>query len=99
MGKVILNICFLLVGLSSCIVYNQTKERENICKLHAVKMHKSIVRAKYGLHCNSGVRATYINAKKVCCMGCVIRSHPRKRLAIIYHCSECLKLRRKSANF
>lgn len=91
--RFLLYVAFLSVSLSSCIVYNATKQRENTCMLHAVKMHKTIVKVKYGRSCNSGVKTSYLNAAKVVCMGCVVRN-PRKRLAIVYHCAVCLKLRR-----
>ncbi len=89
---------FLSVSLSSCFVYNATKQSENTCKLHAVIMRKTIVKVKYGRSCNSGVKTSYLNAAKVVCMGCVVR-HPRKRLAIVYHCAECLKLKRADRKY
>jgi hypothetical protein len=47
----------------------------------------------YGNSC-PGNKSEYKNAKSKKCMGCVIRDWPRKRLAVIYHCRTCDKIKR-----
>ena len=88
----------MLAGtIQSCIIRNATKHAEtNICDIHNVKMHKTIVKVHYGYACPRRTREEYKNAKSMLCMGCVVRQY---RLAIKYHCRQCNKLKRADKEY
>jgi hypothetical protein len=69
---------------------HQTK---STCELHNKKMKKTLVGASYGLTFY-GNKKEYPNAKNRKNMGCIKGSWPYKRLALIYHCSSCNKIKR-----
>lgn len=80
--------------LHSCVIYNSTKHKDSdICNLHNEKMSKALVRTIYGRACG-GNSIEYPNAKRMKCMGCLIRTWPNRRLAVIYHCKSCDKVKR-----
>jgi hypothetical protein len=85
---------FSICMLQSCIVYNSARRQDtNICSTHKTKMTKTIVKTRFGkprLPCSY---AGSPNAKRAKCMGCLKPVFPIRRLAIIYHCSECDSLK------
>jgi hypothetical protein len=87
-----------LLTLQSCIVYNAVKHQDsNICGLHKEKMRKALVGTTYGRAC-AGNKADYKNAKRKKCMGCIIEAWPNRRLAVIYHCKSCNRIKKASGD-
>ena len=86
------------VTMQSCVIVNATKIYDsNICPLHNIKMKKAIVKTQYG---NAVPRndLKYPNAKSKFPMGCVVPGWPAGRLAKIYHCNECDRIKNHSIN-
>ncbi len=84
--------------LQSCVVHNATKQQDsNICGLHNEKMRKTLVGTTYGRAC-AGNKADFPNAKRKKCMGCIRRAWSNRRLAIIYHCKSCDKVKKASGD-
>lgn len=80
--------------MQSCVVYNSVKFQENtICELHNEEMKKALVGTFYGKGC-SGNKVYYPNAKSKKCMGCIVKLWTNRRLAYIYHCKSCNKLKK-----
>lgn len=75
---------------------NTTKHQEtNICNLHNVKMKKAIVSTSFGLYVG-GYNSEFFNAKRKANMGCMVQPWPKYRLAIIYHCRSCNKIKKEN---
>lgn len=93
-SRIILLIALLL---QSYITLSQAQKNDHKrCVVHDRAMKKSIVRVKYGRFCPDRINTSeYPNAKRMRCMGCVVRS-PRKRVAIILTCKACTRAKRKS---
>ena len=90
----ILIFIFLFI-LQSCIILNHTKTQQtNICKVHNIKMHKTLVKTWYGTSDTFEFynQPEYENAKTRYHLGCVTSGFKQK-FAIIYHCSQCDKVR------
>ena len=86
-------LLFSTTVLSSCII-NTTKKSynsgiNNVCELHNIKMHRTIVGVHYGLTAYQNHEDSP-NAKMFRSGGCVVGP---KKLAIIYHCKECDKIK------
>ena len=93
---------FLLISVSittqSCVIVNVTKNYDNnVCPVHNIKMKKAIVKTQYG---NAVPRnnENFPNAKIKLPMGCTVPVWPAGRLSIIYHCSECNRIKNQSVN-
>ena len=84
-----------LLTLQSCVVNVSKHQDSNICGLHNEKMRKVLVGTTYGRAC-AGNKSDYPNAKRKQCMGCIRRAWPNKRLATIYHCKSCDKIKKTS---
>ena len=79
--------------IQSCIIYNTTKGKANICLLHKVKMKKTIVRTSYG-YPPLYYDARFPNSKNKRDKGCVKPLWPKHRLALIYNCMKCDSLKK-----
>jgi hypothetical protein len=93
-------IC-LTNSLQSCFVLNTTKNKETkVCDIHNKKLHKTIVKAKYGFGCPIRIkrRPQYYYVRTAACMGCLVE-RPKKRFAIVYYCPACNKARRKDKEY
>lgn len=89
-------VVILFLTLQSCVVYNSTKNNDQkICIVHNEKLKKALVGTTYGFYCK-GNKAEYINAKRKKCMGCVKPYWTIKRLALVYHCEKCDKIKKDS---
>jgi hypothetical protein len=91
-------ILSLLIFPSSCGVIYTTqitnKDNTNICALHNIKMHKTIVKIQHGrFSTDRNDKNLYPNAKKMYYKGCI---KGRERFAIVYHCKKCDKLKQKA---
>lgn len=83
----------------SCVVYNATKYQEsNSCELHNEKMKKNLVGTRYGKPIKPCTNDSCPNAKRKKCMGCVIPIWPIRRMAIVYHCKSCDKIKKVSGD-
>ena len=82
----------------TCISLNRTSQSNlSTCELHEKKLRKSIVKVFYGNGCPDFNLATYPNAKKNKCMGCVIMP-PRKYFSITLTCRDCQKNKKNNRN-
>lgn len=96
--KIVLIILTFLT-LQSCVVHNVTKHQDgDTCKLHNEKMKKTLVGTRYGKPIKPCINYSYPNAKRKKCMGCVVPIWPTRRIAIVYHCKSCDRIKKESGN-
>lgn len=77
------------VLFSSCIVVNYTsRDFDNTCEVHHIKMKKAMVGTSFGLSAYDP-DSRCPNVKQTQNMGCLVEPWPIERLAIIYHCAAC----------
>lgn len=95
-------LILITLAINSCIVVNKTKYKadegvyyiSNECSKHKCKMHKAIVGTAYGLLAYEFVDPSYPNARRKASMGCIVDHWPLRRLAIVYVCKECNRMKR-----
>jgi hypothetical protein len=90
-----------LLFYSSCSIIYPTKITSgkaatpgDICHVHNIKMHKTIVKIQHGRYSTDfNNKELYPNAKKKYYKGCIKGA---ERFAIIYHCKQCDDIKQKS---
>ncbi len=93
--KRIVGLLLFSFYLSSCLVKNLTRNNsENTCELHHEKMHKTTVKAQYGLQPYI-TDYKYPHSKHEMDMGCVLPAFPKPFVRIFY-CKTCDKLEKEN---
>lgn len=88
-------ICITIVlSLQSCLILNDTKNKSRRCIAHNKFMRRAVVKTRYGFYCSTMNSSTYINARSQKCMGCVKPIWPKNRMAIIFVCRKCNKIKK-----
>jgi hypothetical protein len=95
--KLIIAVWFVGVLFSGCLVSKVVEGEPGTCEVHNIRLHKSLVRVKYGAYCAPGTHLgkgseAFPNAKHPVCGGCVVR----KKIRWFYNCSKCNKAKRSN---
>lgn len=92
MKTILFSFIFMIYLLCGCGVEGKAGK----CELHDKRLHKSLVRVKYGAYCAPGTHLgkgseNFPNAKHPICGGCTVG----ERFRWMYNCSKCNKARIK----
>jgi len=95
--KLILVVCFVGILFSGCLVSKMVEGEPGTCEVHSNRLHRSLVRVKYGAYCAPGTHLGkgsegFPHAKHPICGGCSVN----KKFRWFYNCSKCNKAKRKN---
>lgn len=95
--KLVLVVCFVGILFSGCLVSKMVEGEPGTCEVHSNRLHRSLVRVKYGAYCAPGTHLgkgseAFPHAKHPVCGGCSVH----KKFRWFYNCSKCNKAKRKN---
>ena len=93
--KLFLVVCLVGILSTGCLVSKHAEGEPGRCELHHKRLHKSLVRVKYGAYCAPGTHLgkgseSFPHAKHPICGGCSVN----KKFRWFYDCSKCNKEKR-----